>query len=67
MVLYIEDYDTVEQVRSLFRLLHINAKIRRLPKQDKVKITGDVEHEIVKPYVNGIMKITHGGDFVEVV
>lgn len=62
-----EQYQTINDVRRFFKLAKINATIRKIPNQEVVKINGDVENELVKCYIDGTLRITNGGDFVEVI
>ena len=59
--------ETLQEVRKFFKLVNINVKFRRVPNSDNVIISGDINNELVKPYVDGIMHITYGGDYLAVI
>ena len=59
--------ETLQEVRKFFKLVNINVKFRRVPNGDNVIISGDINNELVKPYVDGIMHITYGGDYLTVI
>jgi len=61
------DYQTLNDIRRLFKLLNINVKLRRIPKSDDVKIYGDINHELVKPYITGELRVIDGGDFINII
>jgi len=61
------NWDTLDELKRFFRLVKVDVKFRRISGQDKVKVYGDVNNELVKPYLDGTMRVMDGGDFIEVV